>query len=123
VGAGRWEAGAGELGGDAADEGAPAGGGVDVIECEVVLLAEIERAGVDVRDAAFVAVDAAATVETRAAGDAVGDGEGQGEPLVVVGVLADEVDATGGEGAAVASGHGRWPRAGWRRTPRAGRRR
>ena len=44
-------------------------------------------------------------------GDALGDRERQREPLVVVGVLADQVDAAGRERAAALTRHGRSPRA------------
>jgi hypothetical protein len=78
----------GQLGDHPAHVGPPAAGARRGGEREAVLLAEVERAGDD-----LVAAE-------RRGGDRHpgGDGEGQAEPVVVVGVLADQVHAAGREG-------------------------
>src|SRR3954471_2549042 len=78
-----------QLGDDAADERAPAIGRAVVVEREAVALAEVERLGLDRPLGAGGRLDR----------DAGGDRERQAEAVVVVGVLADQVDAPGPEGA------------------------
>ncbi len=84
----------GELGDDAAREGAPALRGLDAREREVVVLAEVLG-----RDLEAVAVE-----RLGRGGDAAVDRERQREAAVVVRVLADQVDAAG---AACANGWSR----------------
>ena len=108
------EAGALQLGDDAAHERAPAargGGGSD--SAKLVVLAEIERRARRSRAAAA----------PRAHGHALADRERQREAVVVVGVLADQVDASGGERAPRSRGTGDRLAQGARRSPPAWRRR
>ena len=77
-----WPAG-GQLGHRAAHERAPALRALRRGELELVLLAEVERAR----------LDAVAVERLGGDGDAAVDRERQREPVVVVGVLADQVHA------------------------------
>ena len=70
-----------------AHEGAPARGAVSGVERELVVLAEVERVDLE-----------AARAGVGGDRDAALDRERHREPVVVVGVLADQVDAAGAEG-------------------------
>ena len=86
----------------------------------VELVVPSQRAGVD---AGCAGARGAGRRRLGADGDALGDRERQRESFVVVGVLADQVDAAGGERAAALSRHVRSPRAALRLTPPAACRR
>ncbi len=114
AGADEREAFAGELGDGPVHERAPAVGGLGRRGRELVALVEIARVRVHA-----VRVGRIARKGVGADGDAFGDRERQRETFVVVGVLADQVDAPGRERAGALRRHVRSPRAAWRRTPRA----
>jgi hypothetical protein len=75
-------------------------------ERELVALAEVERVRLEQSPAVLLRCE-----RLRTNGDALGDRERQREALVVVGVLADQVDAPRGEGPDALMRHGRSPRA------------
>ena len=101
-----------ELGDGAPHVAAPPLCASGVCKREFIALAEVAR----VRSHA---IGGARCAGPRAHRDARGDRERQREAVVVVGVLADQVDAARSERAAALTGHGRSPRAGRPRTPRA----
>src|SRR3984957_3746348 len=108
------EAGAGELCDGPACERAPPGSVLGIEKRELVALAKVSRVGTDTTLAGR-----AGELGLGAHRDAFGDCERQRQPLVVVGVLPDQVHATGCERAAALSRHWRSPRAAARPTPPA----
>ena len=103
----------GQLGDGAAHERAPALDTRAVCQRERILLIEIDG----------MRTNAALGARLRCDDDALGDRERQRQAAVVVGVLADQVDAPRGERAGALRRHGRSPRAARRPTPRAACRR
>ena len=88
AGAGGANSRGGELGDDAMDERPPPGGRArGSVGLEPVGLGEVQR----------VRLDAPVARRRRAYGDPLGDGERQGQAVVVVGELADQVEAPGSE--------------------------
>ena len=98
-----------ELGGHADHERAPAALALALADGEGEVLVEVARVRADHEVVAGDGVDA----------NALRDRERQREAAVVVGVLADQVDASGAERGDALRRHGRSPRAAQRRSPRA----